>query len=171
MTTIKLVPGAVISDCKRYRYVLVRDPVAEVRQPPVVFCMLNPSTADGKSNDATIRRLLGSSAAWHAQGIVVVNLYAYRSTDPRALRAADDPIGPKNNEWLQAAARVSGRVICAWGKPDDKRVRDRARDVAKLLRYCGAELLCLELCDNGITPKHPVRLRADLQPIPLPVRL
>ncbi len=48
----------------------------------VVWVMLNPSTADHVHDDPTIRRCMGFARAWGYGGIAVVNLYAWRATDP-----------------------------------------------------------------------------------------
>ena len=55
-----------------YRYALWRcwDPSL----PPMVIVMCNPSTADGKLNDATIRKCIGFARAFGFGGICVVNL-------------------------------------------------------------------------------------------------
>ena len=67
--------SAVISDCGKYRYVLERDKGSN----PLVFLMLNPSTADASLDDPTIRRCRRFSEDNGYTGIVVVNLYAYRA--------------------------------------------------------------------------------------------
>src|SRR5262245_13227298 len=104
--------SAELSPCGRYRYALTRtwgDP-----KKVVCWVMLNPSTADADQDDPTIRRCLGFSRAWGAGGLVVVNLFALRATDPDQLRIAADPVGPDNDSHLSTAA--FGRlVVAAWG--------------------------------------------------------
>ena len=65
--------SAVISDCQRYRYWLERDR----GERPLVFVMLNPSTADAEVDDPTIRRCRRFASDNGYTGIIVVNLYAF----------------------------------------------------------------------------------------------
>ena len=76
-----MMKGAVISDCKRYRYRLWR--IWNGSQSRLVFVMLNPSTADGEQDDPTIRKCVGFAERLGYGGIEVVNLFAWRATDPR----------------------------------------------------------------------------------------
>jgi hypothetical protein len=104
--------GAELSPCRRYRYRLWR----RWSDGPVVnFVMLNPSTADAEQDDPTVRRCVGFAKSWGAGGLVVTNLYALRSTDPKALWTADDPVGPENAFHLGSGALGADTVVCAWG--------------------------------------------------------
>ena len=58
--------------------------------------MLNPSTADGETDDATIRVCRGRALRMGYGGIIVVNLFAYRATSPDNMECAADPFGPDN---------------------------------------------------------------------------
>jgi len=157
--------SAVVSDCGRYRYVLSR---SWGGGDTLVWCMLNPSRADGTIDDRTLARCVGYARAWNYGGLVLVNLFALRSTDPAALVSAADPVGPDNDRHLveQASGR---RVVCAWGATvtGSRRptLRDRPGEVLRLLRPVAAELCCLGLTSGG-EPLHPLRLKADLRPVP-----
>src|SRR5712664_2208515 len=94
LPTSCIVRSAGFSCCGLYRYWLRRHWDAEL--PPVCFVMLNPSTADAERDDPTIRRCCGFSRRWGYGGIVVVNLYAFRTSDPCCLRNAVHPVGPEN---------------------------------------------------------------------------
>jgi len=130
--------GARISACGKYRYKLWRewrgthDPKhwrwlgekdgagAELGDPlSVLFVMLNPSTADGETDDATIRKCVGFAKLWRYERVAVVNLFAYRATKPRDLFAAKankiDIIGWQNQECVQEMVRDAGLIVCAWG--------------------------------------------------------
>lgn len=156
--------GAVFSDCGTYRYLLWR--VWDHDVEPVNFVMLNPSTADDVQDDPTIRRCEGFARAWGHGGIHVTNLYALRSTDPKALRSHEEPTGGTRNdsEILEAAATCS-RVICAWGNHGG----ERAAGVTKLLTDRGHQLWCLGTNKNG-SPVHPLYQPRDaaLRPFPTP---
>ena len=93
--------AAVISKCGAYRYSLTRK---WSDAPLLSFVMLNPSTADAKEDDPTIRRCIGFARREGAGGLIVANLYALRSSSPEALWAARDPIGPQNRRWRSLAS-------------------------------------------------------------------
>lgn len=105
---------AILSECGKYRYRLFRQ-WANSEQMPVMWLMLNPSTADANIDDATIRRCMEFSKRWGYGSMFVGNIYAWRSTDPRGLGLSDDPEGPENRGHLQAMASSSDKVIAAWG--------------------------------------------------------
>ena len=105
--------GAAFSPCGRYRWHLARTWDADGSR--VAFVALNPSTADATHDDPTIRRCIGFARRWGAGGVDVVNLYAFRATKPRDLFAADDPVGPDNDAWIDAVVARADRVVLAWG--------------------------------------------------------
>jgi len=148
--------GAIISDCGKYRYVLTRG--CDVNYIP--FVMLNPSTADAMEDDPTIRRCCGFAESFGYEGIVVLNLYAYRATDPRELKklSLEEAIGKYNKGWWQHYLREE-KVICGWGNNADKRV------VESFWQFCqnnGVQTYCLGVTKNN-QPKHPLYLKADTQ--------
>ena len=93
-----------------YRYSLTR--VWDAVLPVVTFVLLNPSTADAVQLDPTMRRCVGFAKREGYGGMVIVNLYAFRATDPKVMLAASDPVGPENDRVLAA---VTGTVIAGWG--------------------------------------------------------
>ena len=106
--------GATVSNDGQYRYKLWRQ--WDASKGGVVFCMLNPSTADGQKDDPTIRKCVGFASRLGAGAISVVNLFAYRATDPKnlllAYHAGRDVVGPENNAALDtyaAAASLSAK--------------------------------------------------------------
>jgi hypothetical protein len=127
----------------------------------MVWCMLNPSTADANVDDPTIRRCIGFALREGYGGIYVVNLMAYRATDPADCLAQSDPIGPENDDYLERAARNTGIVVCAWGAKAPEWIVKRgichiSGDIA------GAGLVCLGTTKDG-SPRHPLYV-ARLQP-------
>lgn len=151
--------GAIFSDDRVYRYVLWRTWDAD--KPAVNFIGLNPSTADETEDDPTIRRCIGYAKAWGYGGLVMTNLFAYRSTDPKALRTADDPFWSDQYSHLRARARDAGLVVAAWGAQPSYQ-HFRVKDVLNALD--DLDLYALKLTKNGY-PSHPLYLRADLTPI------
>jgi hypothetical protein len=104
--------SAILSDCGRYRYELRR---TWGDGGPVNFIMLNPSTADDTADDPTIRKCVGFARRWGFGGIIVTNLFAWRSTDPKGVGTKPEHGGPENLWHVVAAAREARRVVCAWG--------------------------------------------------------
>lgn len=137
----------------------------------VTWVMLNPSTADAATDDPTIRRCAGFAKAWGFSGLVVVNLYALRATNPAALWRHPDPIGAGNDSIIAAAAAASATVVAAWGA---NAPRERADAVSALLMAahragdrCGRRrLLALGHTKSG-APRHPLYVRADASPVAL----
>lgn len=141
-----------MSECGRYRYRLGRK---WGDTPDLLFIMLNPSTADAEEDDPTIRRCVGFAKAHDHGGIQVVNLYAWRATDPRDLKAANYPIGPDNDNHIKAALGAAGAVCVAWGE----RARGLARpaEVLAMIQRAGRSARCLAVTSHGM-PAHPLML-------------
>lgn len=141
------------SSRREYRYLLTR--VWNDNAPLVVFVMLNPSTADAMADDPTIRRCKSFAEREGAGGIVVVNLFALRSTDPSALLHHDDPVGPVNDLFIWHHAVGAPRVIAAWGAAGVQ--RGRGERVAGMLRERGVDVQCFGTTSTG-QPRHPLYL-------------
>ena len=148
---------------KRYRYRLRRvwgDP-----SNSCCFVMLNPSTADAFRNDPTIRRCLGFAQAWGHGALSVVNLFAWRATDPRELaHGIEDPVGPGNDVSIEDEAGGAGRVVFAWGA--DPMAVKRGAEVARWLRKI-CDPVCLGTTKAG-APRHPLYVPAATLPTPYP---
>lgn len=157
---------AMISTCGTYRYSLVRR--WDQSKPYLPFVMLNPSTADATTDDPTIRRCVSFAKREDAGGVVVVNLYALRATDPKRLREVDDPVGPLNGRVIYDAAMVAAEadmpVICAWGVND---ITQAAGGALAQAREAGARTMCLGKTTEG-HPRHPLYVKGDqpLEPYP-----
>ena len=152
---------ATFSPCRTWRYRLTR--MWHTNLPAANFIGLNPSTADETADDPTIRRCIRYARDWGMGGLVMTNLYGFRSTDPKGLRTAADPVGPENDEHLMAAATGAGTVVVAWGAVEPWQ-QDRAAGVLAALRGTGRAVHCLALTQAG-QPRHPLYLRADLRPV------
>lgn len=149
--------SAIISECGLYRYQLTR---TWGIGKPAVFVMLNPSTADANEDDATIRRCISFAKKWNCGGIIVVNLFAYRATDPKELHAVADPQGPGNLTHVFNAARCSQLIVCAWGaynklNGQDKKIIDCIKRATNMV-----DIVCLGTTKAG-HPKHPLYLPKD----------
>src|SRR5208283_1402354 len=143
-----------------HRYVLKRNWIGN--GGVVNFIMLNPSTADEVFDDATIRRCIGFAKRWGFSGLVVTNLFSYRATQPKDLKAllAREggfrlAIGEDNTAHLDREAKNAKVVVCAWGDNCDV-LPHRDLDVIAMLRTY--DLFCIRRTKKG-NPAHPVRER------------
>ncbi|MEP2716130.1 DUF1643 domain-containing protein [Pseudophaeobacter sp.] len=150
---------AVYSECETYRYSLTR--VWEPEGKRVMFVMLNPSKATEVQNDPTIERCERRARALGFGGFQATNIFAIRATDPKVMRAAQDPEGPDNREAILAGFDWADMVICAWGTHGAH--RDQGDTIATLLRSRGRALHHLGLSKHG-HPKHPLYIAYSQQP-------
>lgn len=147
---------AVMDESRTYRYLLTR--IWDTSRPVMTVVMLNPSTADHRQNDPTITRLAGEKGfarSFGMGGVVVVNLFALRSTNPRALRDHPDPVGPHNDAFIRQAAATGALVVAAWGTGGV--LHDRGLQVTGALSRAGIRLTALGVTSTG-QPRHPLYL-------------
>ena len=149
--------SAILSADRKYRYVLTR--IWDEAKPTVVFIGLNPSTADEEVDDETIRKCIGYAKRWGYGKLIMVNLFAFRSTDPSMLKRVEDPVGPDNGSYIQKCVSESNLVIACWGNHGKLLNRD------KVLMGSLPNLVCLKRNKNG-TPRHPLYLSKDITPMP-----
>jgi hypothetical protein len=141
----------------------------------VVFVMLNPSTGDGKVDDATIRRCIAFAQAWGYDGLRIVNLCSFRTPNPTVmyehlLRTHRDPAlsGRDMKAMIDAIARAdTALVVAAWGKVRPI-LDDRVLHICEAASWMGKPMHALQLNLDG-SPAHPLYLRGNLKPIPFEV--
>jgi len=153
--------SATISPCGLYRYTLERK--WAFGDGDILWVMLNPSTADAENDDPTITRCIGYSKAWGYNGLMVGNLYAYRTAIPAELWDAMENIDiarPENDEHLRRMAACAKLILCAWGAHAD---HHRAVRTMHLLRGFG-DLYCIGTTKAG-QPLHPLYKPKNLRPI------
>ncbi len=161
--------STVLSADRKYRYRLFRDlsDLARPVDPPAVFVMLNPSTADASEDDPTVRRCMDFASAWGCGSLFIVNLFAVRGPDPRIIRACDDPVGADNHDHVTRVAEYAhvhgGPVVCAWGA--NGAYMDQDRTVLGWLESALAQPMCLQTTAEG-HPGHPLYLPKHLKPRP-----
>lgn len=165
---IEMQKAALVSHCQRYRYWLTR--TWDKSLPVIIWMMLNPSVADASLDDPTIRKCVGFSKRWGGGGILVLNLFALRTTDPRKLKTAEHPIASPLDDggfqenandghiWARVGAQ---RLIVAWGC--DGAILGRDRQVMELLKPKRVE--CLDVTKDGF-PRHPLYVPYDVSPQP-----
>jgi hypothetical protein len=151
--------GATISADGKYRYRLWR---SWANGKSLVFVMLNPSTADAREDDPTIRKCLGFAKRLGYGRLEVVNLFAWRATDPRELSKVAEPIGLENDQMILERCSAADLVIAAWGatKGVNRLVERRIREVSSLFRSAGVAPSCLGRSKDG-QPRHPLMLAYD----------
>ncbi|MEP1961688.1 DUF1643 domain-containing protein [Tateyamaria sp.] len=150
---------AIYSDCERYRYSLTR--IWDDAGTRVNFVMLNPSTATEVQNDPTVERCERRARTLGYGGFAVTNIFAWRDTDPKGMRAAADPIGSDNNDAIKDRAIWATDVIAAWGTHGAH--LNRGPEVAILLGMLDRPLFHLGLSKAG-HPKHPLYLPYSQSP-------
>jgi hypothetical protein len=150
---------AVYSDCERYRYLLTRTWGAG---PKALFIMLNPSTATEFQNDPTVERCERRARALGFGSFRVTNIFAFRATDPKVMRAQADPVGPDNDAAILASVPWADQVICAWGSHGAHLHRGHA--ITAKLRTTGTPLFHLGLTQAG-APKHPLYIGYTVVPV------
>lgn len=142
-----------------YRYELTRASRLDVvALPPLVVVMLNPSTADALIDDPTIRRLRGFADRWRCDGLIVANLFAYRTPYPYKLAQVEDAVGADNDEVLRRLSIEHEVVLFGWGA---NAPAEQVRRVERIFRH--NTTLCFERTANG-SPRHPLYVRSDKQP-------
>ena len=149
---------AKLSECRKYRYALWR--TWDDSKPYVMFVGLNPSTADENTDDPTLTRCINYAKSWGYGGVCMVNLFAYRATEPSDMKASNDPIGSENNKWLKNMAKEAALVVAAWG--NDGSYLGRSKQVLEII----PNLSCLKVNKSG-EPAHPLYQAAKLKPVPM----
>lgn len=153
---------AILSEDRRYRYRLTR--VWDPEGKKLVFIGLNPSTADETQLDPTLRRCLRFGYEWDEGRFgcfAMLNLFAFRATDPKEMKLAYFPVGPENDRYLVETALMADMVVACWGVHGAFRGRDVI--VRNLLAECGVPLYHLGLTRDG-HPRHPLYLSANTTP-------
>lgn len=145
---------AVISECGTYRYLLRR--VWNYDLPRALIIMLNPSTADAQKDDPTIRSCTRLLWAAGYGSMEIVNLFAFRATDPKELKRANFPVGPDNDKIIEAAVKRCDVPIAAWGA--HSAAYRRGQHVKSLVRSKRPSLLAFELTKSG-APRHPLYIK------------
>jgi hypothetical protein len=146
------------SACRTYRYTLLHQWDTSKDAPRVMWIGLNPSTADEQQLDPTLRKIKEFSRRMGYGVFVMCNLYAYRSTDPKALWEVDDPVCPGNLVAIEKEMPKVGRVMCAWGRPGPD--REMPGKMRNLIWRNDLIPVCLGTNKDG-SPSHPLYLPYD----------
>jgi hypothetical protein len=153
---------AVFDTAHTHRFALTRRWAPDGRT--ALFVMLNPSTADATTDDATLRRCTSAARRTGHNALVVCNLFTAIATDPDALTGHQAPAGPLADDALTTLPPLADTVIVAWGTRHST-LHGRAAAVLSSLRDQHLTLHCLGTNRDG-SPKHPVRLPETAPLIP-----
>lgn len=160
---------AVISECGRYRYNLIR---RWGHGGPLCIVMLNPSTADANRDDPTIRRCMGLARSNGFAAIEVVNLFAFRATDKSRIVPVGFTLalGSENDRYIESAMLRALCVVMAYGAHGGELglwVRQRASTVSSIADRCEQRQYAFALSKGG-APRHPLYLPKTCGLIELP---
>jgi len=161
--TLTQMSTAVYAPDEQHRYLLTR--VWQPQGRRALFVMLNPSTATEVQNDPTVERCQRRATALGYGGLRVVNIFAFRATDPRRMKAATDPVGPGNDAAIVDSLTWADAVIAAWGTHGAHLGRGAA--VERMIRAAGVVPQVLALTRDG-HPQHPLYVSYARQPVPWP---
>ena len=153
--------GALFSPCRKYRYRLSQ--IWDESKDPLYWLMLNPSTADEVKNDPTVERCERRARMWNYGGSVVLNIFAYRATDPKDMRARKDPVGPDNDKWIRELAAMSNKVTVIGGWGEHGKHGERGQAIRDIFKAENGRLQALKINASG-HPAHPLYIGYDKTP-------
>ena len=156
---------AIFSATRVYRYSLYREINPDIKRY-IAFIGLNPSTADEKKNDPTVTRCMRYAEKWGYGGYFMLNLFAFRATDPDVMKAHQRPVGPDNDFYINTICSNVDAILCAWGNHGAH--MNRGQEVERnLISKNRIWLTCLKITKAG-HPCHPLYLPSSLTPQPYP---
>ena len=144
--------GAVFTDDRTHRLYLWRRWNKSL--PWVMFIGLNPSTADERLNDPTVRRCIGFADRWGFGGMFMCNAFTLVSTDPGTLNSEV----PVVREAHLAMRIIRGRcreAVAAWGSLITQ--VESGKDRVDRIKHDLSPLHCLGTTKQG-HPCHPLYL-------------
>ena len=157
--------SAIISPCGQYRYRLER--TVGMTGPVYAFFGINPSTADASQDDATVRKWIGFTKKWGGSRFIVGNVFAYRSTDVKALATVDDPFGDDIGDHTTDIISGADILVPCWG--DTGKVPPKLQFAFDVLMDAlvssGKPVMHLGQTKGG-DPKHPLMLSYETPLIP-----
>jgi hypothetical protein len=151
-----VIADAVLSADGQYRYRLERQ---WSDGPAATWVMLNPSVADASIDDPTLNRCISFSRRAGMGRLLLVNLYALRSTDPAALARHSDPQGPLNAMHVRAALHEAQMIVAAWGA-HPMALRSSLRLKLSIMAPDEVRPVCLGYAGKR-QPRHPGRIAAS----------
>ena len=130
---------------KKERYSLKRE--WDKSKNKILYIMLNPSFADDKNDDPTIRRLINFTKKFNSGGFLVGNIFTTITPNPKELDKSKG-MSDKNFEELIKLINKVDQIVYAWGSSIEE---------PQLLKKLVLNPKCFGKNLNG-TPKHPLYL-------------
>ena len=130
---------------KKERYSLNRE--WDKSKNKILYIMLNPSLADDKNDDPTIRRLINFTKKFNYGGFLVGNIFSTITPNPKEIDKSKG-MSDKNFEKLLNLINKVDQIVYAWGNSVEE---------PQLLKELILSPKCFGKNLNG-TPKHPLYL-------------
>ena len=130
---------------KKERYSLKRE--WDKSKNKILYIMLNPSLADDKNDDPTIRRLVSFTKKYNYGGFLVGNIFTTITPNPKEIDKSKG-ISDKNFEKLLKLINKVDQIVYAWGDNIEE---------PQLLKELVLNPKCFGKNLNG-SPKHPLYL-------------
>ncbi len=161
--------NASFSSCGSYRWTLIR--VINESKKEIIFIGLNPSSANSKENDPTIRRLLSFAERWGFGKLYVINLFAKITKTPEMLKYCDDPVGSRNDLVLDQYIKYwMANELCqlwiGWGVNGRLMNRD-VQVLKKIKNKYSKKLYTIGITRQG-KPLHPLYVAKNKKLYPFP---
>lgn len=150
--------GAEFSSDRKYRYTLWRE--WDKSKGTVAFVGLNPSTADETRNDPTVRRCINYAKMWGYGKMFMLNIFGFRATDPKVMKAEKSPVGPDNMQKIMDTVKECDLVVGCWGSHGVH--SEQGRLVWDVLNSEGVKVHTFGVTKSG-HPKHPLYLSKNLK--------
>lgn len=164
MDDLTIVREGVTSPCGQYLYRLSR---RWGTAPVLPFLLFNPSPSHILTDDRVIRRCTYFARREGCGGIVILNLYAYRTRCKedllRFIGQGGDGVGPENLKWVRETMRDEGRIILGWGGMTYKDQDRHGEVIRATFDVLPREITywCLGATGNE-SPRHPSRVGNDV---------
>lgn len=140
-----MIREAKFCNTKKNRYYLKRE--WDNSKGLLLYLMLNPSIADEKKDDPTIRRLISFTKKFNYGGFLVGNIFTEITPNPKEIDRSKE-ISDKNFKELFKLINKVDQIIYAWGNTVEE---------PQLLKELVLNPKCFGKNLNG-TPKHPLYL-------------
>lgn len=138
-----MIREAKFCEAKKNRYFLKRE--WDNSKGLLLYIMLNPSVADEKKDDPTIRRLINFTKKFDYGGFLVGNIFTKITPNPKKLNKSKG-MTDKNFEELIKLINKVDQIVYAWGNTIEE---------PQLLKKLVLNPKCFGKNVNG-TPKHPL---------------
>ena len=143
-----MIREAKFCEAKKNRYFLKRE--WDSSKGLLLYIMLNPSMADDKNDDPTIRRLINFTKKFNYGGFLVSNIFTKITSNPKKLDKSRGMTKTNFEKLLKLINKVD-QIVYAWGNSVEE---------PKILKDLISNPKCFGKNYNG-TPKHPLYLQKN----------